>query len=151
MQPPASFGSGSSSVPTEPTPTYRPPEVQVYPEARWLRTVGVIIGLTVFVGFLAFQATFMIQPPCTTGSCPVLTPDQAAYDTGVRILAWVGLAALDLSVALSVMVAFFLNAGTGVPEATRRSSFYFAALFLASFTIFSTLMTSYLYGFLRFI
>ncbi len=122
----------------------------MHPGTSWLRVFGVVVGLAIFVGFIAIQATFLVQPPCTSG-CPTLTPDQAAYSATVHGLAWVGMAALDLSVALSVMVAFFLNAGDEFPESARRSAFYFAALYLAAFSVSMIFMTIYLSSFLRFI
>lgn len=113
--------------------------------------VGVMIGLLVFVGFVTFQAIFLISPPCSTFGCPTLTSDQVAYSTLVHILAWVGLIALDLSVALSVMLAFVLAGRNDLPETTRRSAFYFATIYLAAFIVFGLLLMSSVFGIVRFI
>ncbi|HYM41040.1 MAG TPA: hypothetical protein VEY12_13005 [Thermoplasmata archaeon] len=116
-----------------------------------MRTLGVILGVLIFVGFFTFQAVFLVQAPCTTISCPTPGSDQAVYSTTVHALAWAGLVMLDLSVGVAVMAAFFLNADSNVPETTRRSAFYFASLYLAAFTFFATFLMSFLFSYLRFI
>ncbi len=149
-QPPMSAGPASPSYRPEPVPGSQVPANPRFSSSAFLRIFGVILGLLIFIGFLTFQAVFLIQVPCTTGGCPVLTADQAAYSSAIHALAWIGMIALDLSVGLSVMVAFLLNAERDASETAQRSAFLFAAIYVAAFTVFTMFMASFLFSFLRF-
>ena len=150
MQPTPSYGSGGPSFGPQPVPTpqafVNAPAAQV----RFMQVVGVALGIMIFAGFLSFQAVFLVPTPCTTFGCPTQTPDQVAYSMTIHALAWIGLVLLDLTAGLSVMVAFLLNANSSVPEATRRSAFLFASIYLAAFTVFSVFTMSFLLSFVRY-
>lgn len=119
---------------------------------RMLQIFGVLLGIMIFGGFLFLQVVFLLPPPCnSTFGCPTPSPDQAAYSALIHGSAWVGLILLDLAVGLSVMFAFLLNAESEVPETTKRSAFYFASIFLASFTLLDWILMSFLLSYLRYV
>ncbi len=144
-----SGGPGSPSA--RPEPSYVP---SVPPNPRltsgtFMRIFGIVVGILIFAGFLSLQALFLVPPPCGTSGCGTVSPEQAAYDNTVHGLAWAGIVLLDLSVGLSVMFAFFLNSENSVPESTRRSAFFFASVYLASYTLLSWILLSILFGTVR--
>ncbi len=152
MQPPVPPGAGGVAYGPGPAAMPPPSFANLVPtHVRFLQITGIILGIMIFAGFLSFQAIFLVPVPCTTFGCPTLTPDQVAYENTIHALAWAGLVLLDLSVGLSVIIAFLVNAQSSVPETTRRSAFLFASIYTAAFTIFSIFLTSYLLSYLRYL
>lgn len=98
--------------------------------------VGLFIGLLIFTGLLSFHAVFLIPVP--TQFPPSTDPSVIAYRDTVRTLGWVSVIAMDLAVALSVMIAWMLGAiKADLSDAARRGMFGFATAFLISWVIFS--------------
>lgn len=118
-----------------------------------MAVVGIVIGTLIFIGFFSFHAIFLIPPPCTSFSCPspTPTPQQAAYSSTLHTLGWIAVVALDLSVGLSVAIAFILGARSDLSETTRRSAFYFAMIYLVAYTIFGSVLLSSFFSLLRYI
>lgn len=113
--------------------------------------LGIVIGITIFIGFLSLQAILLVPAPCPGFGCSTPTPDQATYASTLRGLAWIATIALDLSVAISVVLAFVMGARNDIPETTRRSAFYFATIYLAAYTVFGSLLMISVFSLFRYL
>ncbi len=86
--------------------------------------LGVLIGLLLFIGLLAVQAAYLIVPP--GGPAPT------DYGNLLRALGWTSAIAMDLAVALTVMIAWGVGVTrVDVSDGARRGIFIFATVFLA--------------------
>lgn len=98
--------------------------------------IGVFLGVLIFTGMVSFHAVFLI--PIPTSFPPSTDPAIIDYRNTVRTLGWVSIVAMDLAVALSVMIAWIMGSVKGdLSEATRRGMFVFATSFLIVWLIFS--------------
>lgn len=128
--------------PAAPQTWYPPTPVPVAPRPPLpvnavMSLLGMVIGILLFVGLVTYHAIFLIPPP-PSGFQPPSNPAITAYVNTVRTLGWVSVVAMDLAVAMSVMIAWFIGAIKGeVAESTRRGVFTFASIFLAIWIVFS--------------
>ncbi|MGI0149639.1 MAG: hypothetical protein ACREDF_08935, partial [Thermoplasmata archaeon] len=86
--------------------------------------VGLGIGILLLVGMLALHASLLVLPPvASTGT---------QYENTIRALGWTLFVTMDLAVALTVMIAWFVSpTNANVSDQGRRGIFIFAAVFLA--------------------
>lgn len=112
--------------------------------------IGVFLGVLIFTGLLSYHAVFLL--PLPNPSFPYSTdPAVIAYRDTVRTLGWISIIAMDLAVALSVMMAWILGGVKGdLSEGTRRGMFVFATAFLIGWLIFSFLAYTIFRGLLLF-
>jgi hypothetical protein len=97
---------------------------------------GIAIGILLFVGQLALQAAYLIPPP---GPTP-----PSDYANTIRALGWTSVIAMDLAVALTVMIAWVVGVTTAeVSDGARRGIFIFATVFLAIWLLVGTIPISF--------
>jgi len=117
----------------------------MYPPPRFVRIVGILLGVATFVGFASFHAAVLLPPP---GQFQSQNPDVIAYQLTVRALVATFLAAMDAVVAGSV--AFGWGWGLGKPEITeaaRRGILLFSIVLLAFWILFTMFTTSFFFQF----
>lgn len=99
---------------------------------------GVLIGVFVFGGLLAWHAIYLIPPP------PSGFGGSSDYANTIRALGWLTAVFMDAAVALSVALPWGVESG---PSSGRNVRLVFATVFLSVWIIFS----SFIFSFVRFI
>lgn len=114
-----------------------PPRAALSPSTV-ISLVGLLLGVLIFTGMLTFHAVFLLPLPSSPFQPPT-NPDVIAYRDTVRTLGWISIIAMDLAVALSVMIAWLVGGlKADIPEASRRGIFVFATVFLVIWLVFSS-------------
>lgn len=152
-QPPPA-APGPAFVPQPPSvplgPAFVPPPKRSL-EQLLLMLAGVVLGVAIFGGLLAYHVMFLIPPPPTQYTPPTTDAATITYRNTVRLLAGFSMGAMDFAVAFSVTLAWVLGFLKGdIPEGTRRGAFLFGTVFLAVWIIVSTYLVAILSSFIRY-
>jgi len=138
---------GMSAQPLGGPPAYTPsvqpvvpsPPFPARPQGAFLTmATGILLGVAVFVGLLAYHAVFLIPAP--TPSYVTITPERLAYQSLILGLGMVSALFMDIAVGASVAFAWFATAREGTSDAARRGFLTFAAIFLAVWLVISSFM-----------
>ena len=97
---------------------------------------GILIGTLVFGGLLAFHVAMTIAPPASPYQ--TLDPPTVAYRSTVRSLSLIFGILMDLAVAGSIVVSWYVaTSPSDRPESVRRGLLIFSAAFLIAWLFLS--------------